>query len=73
MAVLEIITAPDPILKKKAQSVELVDDKSYGMQRVEVTCKTCGSHLGHLFDDPTSPTGQHYCINSSSLDFKPKE
>ncbi|HET7673148.1 MAG TPA: peptide-methionine (R)-S-oxide reductase MsrB [Candidatus Saccharimonadales bacterium] len=52
--------------------VELADDNSLGMHRTEVICKNCGSHLGHLFDDDSSPTGRHYCINSACLDFKPK-
>ena len=53
-------------------AVELSEDNSLGMNRTEVTCKNCGSHLGHLFDDESSPTGQHYCINSESLNFKKK-
>lgn len=57
----------------KSDAVKLVDDSSYGMQRVEVQCAKCGGHLGHLFDDESAPTGQHYCINSVSLDFKPKK
>ena len=49
--------------------IELVDDKSMGMNRVEVLCKKCKSHLGHLFPDNEATTGKHYCINSVCLDF----
>jgi peptide-methionine (R)-S-oxide reductase len=52
-------------------SVEFVPDDSLGMSRTEAICSNCGSHLGHLFEDSTSPTGQHYCINSLSLKFDP--
>jgi peptide-methionine (R)-S-oxide reductase len=51
-------------------AVELRDDDSLGMHRTEAICKTCGSHLGHLFPDQSSPTGQHFCINCGALDFK---
>jgi peptide-methionine (R)-S-oxide reductase len=53
-----------------AGKVEYIKDASHGMIRTEILCATCGSHLGHVFDDGPTETGIRYCVNSLSIDFK---
>ncbi|MFT6867117.1 MAG: peptide-methionine (R)-S-oxide reductase [Cyclobacteriaceae bacterium] len=55
-----------------ADSVNLKMDKTLGMIRTEVTCSSCGGHLGHVFHDGPKPTGERYCMNSISLNFEKK-
>lgn len=54
----------------KTAKIDKIVDKTHGMIRTEILCGNCGSHLGHLFNDGPTETGERYCVNSISLNFK---
>ncbi len=52
------------------EKVNYIKDNTHGMIRIEIVCSNCGGHLGHVFDDGPTKTGNRYCVNSLSIDFK---
>jgi peptide-methionine (R)-S-oxide reductase len=52
------------------EKVSYITDVTLGMKRTEILCANCGGHLGHVFEDGPTKTGQRYCVNSLSVDFK---
>ena len=55
------------------EAIKMKKDSSFGIIRTEIMCSSCDSHLGHIFDDGPNPTGQRYCVNSLSINYKESE
>jgi methionine-R-sulfoxide reductase len=64
-----------PSFDKEIEGGKIIQTKdlSHNMKRIEITCAKCGGHLGHIFDDGPTKTGQRYCVNSLSLSFEPQK
>ncbi len=61
---------PSFFQQSESANVRYQPDNSHGMQRIEILCKVCDAHLGHVFEDGPAPTGQRYCVNSVSMTFE---